>query len=274
MLRGGGSVHPEECQRAACVTHTEITETTIHCCSASSFRSHTVTLRALRGVTVPLTLRRPHRSICRWFNNMLMCGARSHPLIFWDVINSALHMFTIPDCLQSWLWCLRTGPSPKDLAPIPAATPGSTLPCSRCQPSSLNRPVLCTLSPSKAKRGAWMTQLSKRAEGLETSQHSSLLAASAINSCGGVCVLPYACLFLSGGGGGGLGSLELAPDHPQNKGRAVLLKSRTEAKLLPPEKGGNKGGPVAWRGAAGLEWLPGVLWVWCSVCPILCWSTA
>lgn len=91
---------------------------------------------------------------------------------------------------------------------------------------------------------------------------------------GGVCVLLYACLFLSGGGGGGSGSLELAPDHPQNKGRAVLLKSRTEAKLLPPEKGGNKGGPVAWRGAAGLEWLPGVLWVWCSVRPILCWSTA
>lgn len=62
-----------------------------------------LTPRALRGVTVPLTLRCPHRSICRWFNNVLMCGARSHPLVFWDLINSALHMFTITDCLKSWL---------------------------------------------------------------------------------------------------------------------------------------------------------------------------
>lgn len=49
-----------------------------------------------------------------------------------------------------------------------------------------------------------------------------------------------------------LGSLELTPGHPQNKGRVVLLKSRTEAKLLPPEKGGKRGGPVAWRGVSGL----------------------
>ena len=95
-----------------------------------------------------------------------------------------------------------------------------------------------------------MTQLSKRAEGHETSQHSFSAGCPYYKL---VCVLPYACLFLSGGGGGGSGSLELAPGHPQNKGRVVLLlKSRTEAKLLPPEKGGNRGGPVAWRGAAGL----------------------
>jgi len=66
-------------------------------------------------------------------------------------------------------------------------------------------------------------------------------------------VLPYTCLFLSRGVGGGSGSLELAPGHPQNKGGAVLLlKSRTEMNLPPPEKGVNRGGPVAWRGAAGL----------------------
>lgn len=70
-----------------------------------------------------------------------------------------------------------------------------------------------------------------------------------------------------------VGKPRATPGHPQNKGRVVLLKSGTEAKLLPPGKGGNRGGPVAWSRVSGLQGLSGVLWVWYSVCPTLGWGT-
>lgn len=83
------------------------------------------------------------------------------------------------------------------------------------QSCSLNSALLCALIPSKAERGVRITQLSKRAEGHETSLHSFSDSCCYYKL---VCVLPCACLFLSRGGGGGLGSLELTPGHPQNKG--------------------------------------------------------
>lgn len=82
------------------------------------------------------------------------CKARPHPAFFWDLRNLALHMLTVLECLQSWLWCLSAGPGPKDLALIPAPTPGSTLTYSRCQSRSLTWAVLCALTPPKAERGA------------------------------------------------------------------------------------------------------------------------
>lgn len=175
-----------------------------------------------------------------------MCKAKPHPSFFWKLRNLTVCMLAVPECLQSYSWCLSTAPGPKDLSLTPAPT---LSPCMWYQLSSLNMAVLCALTPSKAERGVRITQLSKRAEGHETSLHSFSDSCCYYKL---VCVLPCACLFLSRGGGGGLGSLELTPGHPENKGRVVLLKSRTEAKLLPPEKGGNRGGPVAWRGVSGL----------------------
>lgn len=206
-----------------------------------------MTPQALRGVTVPPALSCPPRRIRRWLNNILVCQARPQPPFFWDLRNLALCTLTILECLQSW--CLSIGPSPKDLALIPAPTPGSTLPCSRCQSSPLTRAVLCALTPSKAREGGIDDTV------IQKSWRTWDLPAQLSAGCPYyklVCVLPYACLFLSGGGGGGSGSLELTPGHPQNKGGVVLLKSRTEAKLLPPEKGGNRGRPVAWRRTTGL----------------------
>lgn len=81
-----------------------------------------------------------------------------------------------------------------------------------------------------------MTQLSKRAEGRETSLHSFSDSCCYYKL---VCVLPLYMFISLQRRRRWVGKPRATPGHPQNKGRVVLLKSGTEAKLLPPEKGGN-----------------------------------